>query len=78
MAVKVVGAVARPSKSASNWKLVSSEEATPLKLEEPNTTMVLSASESEWFRKIHIEVLKGPAAARSKKASRSPKSPKSR
>jgi hypothetical protein len=78
MAVKVAGGMTRPSKSANNWKLVSSEEATPLKLEEPNTTMVLSASESEWFRRVHIEVLKGPAAAHLKKASRSPKSPKSR
>jgi len=78
MALKA-GKVARPSQSASKWKLVSSEEATPLKLEEPDTTMVLSASESDWFRKVHIEVLKGPKAVRAKKAaSGSPKSRKSR
>jgi hypothetical protein len=74
----MVAKAERPSESAKSWKLVSSEEATPLKLEEPNTTMALSASESEWFRKVHIEVIKGSGRRNPAKAPARPLAPKSR
>jgi hypothetical protein len=64
---------AKPATASGGWNLLSSSEATPLKLEQPKTTMVLSEAEAAWFHKVHVETAKRSAAARSSaSASRSP------
>jgi allophanate hydrolase subunit 1 len=42
-----------PHPGAGDWNLIASDEASPLALEQPNTTVVLSDGEAAWFRDAH-------------------------
>jgi hypothetical protein len=53
----------------SDWNLISSEEATPLKLEQPNTTVVLSEDETAWFRSAHKKAATRAAAVNARATS---------
>lgn len=36
-------------KQTDHWNLIPASEATPLRLEQPHTTVVLSTEEADWY-----------------------------
>jgi len=71
MGVRTTSRKGKAAKSAAKgWNLLSASDATPRKLEEPNTTVVLSQDEAAWFRKVHVETAKRSAASRASVAPR--------